>query len=137
MPHWQRLSSPKECRFSARADVFSAKAAVKMLAETGCAGVMIARGAMGNPFIFTQARALAEGLPEPRFSDAEVAAAARCHLERSIAFVGEKSACIEFRKQFCSYSKGRPRGAQLRDRAVHCSTRDEFLEVLAEFESGG
>ena len=115
-------------------DVFSGQAAVRMMAETGCAGVMIARGAMGNPFVFAQARALACGLPEPRFSDAQTAAAARRHLERSIGFVGEKSACIEFRKQFCSYSKGRPCGAALRDRAVHCSTREEFMDVLAEFE---
>ena len=117
-------------------DVFGARAAAALLAETGCSGVMIARGAMGNPFIFAQARSVASGLPEPEFSDGEIAAVARKHLERSIAFVGEKSACIEFRKHFCSYSKGRPRGAALRDKAVHCSTLEEFLVVFAEFEDG-
>lgn len=114
-------------------DVFGATAALRMLEETGCAGVMIARGAMGNPFVFAGASALWEGKPVPSFSDAEVAEVAARHLERSIRFLGEKSACIEFRKQFCAYSKGRPRGAALRERAVHCSTFAEFGEVFGEF----
>ena len=114
-------------------DVFSAAAALRMLTETGCAGVMIARGAMGSPFIFAEVAALWEGKPIPAFSDAEVAAVAVKHLERSVRFLGEKTACIEFRKHFCAYSKGRPRGAALRERAVRCSTVAEFGVVLAEF----
>jgi len=116
-------------------DVFGAKAALGMLAETGCQGVMIARGSMGNPFVFAEAAALWEGREPPTFRDEEVAAIARRHLERSVAFLGEKSACIEFRKHFCAYSKGRPRGAALRDRAVHCSTVAEFDEIFREFSA--
>ncbi len=114
-------------------DVFGARAALRMLAETDCAGVMVARGAMGNPFIFAELAALWEGKPIPAFSDAEVAALAARHLERSVNFLGEKTACVEFRKQFCAYSKGRPQGAALRERAVHCSTVAEFREVFARF----
>ena len=114
-------------------DVFGARAALRMLAETGCAGVMVARGAMGNPFIFAELVALWEGWPIPAFSDAEVAALAARHLERSVHFLGEKTACVEFRKHFCAYSKGRPRGAALREKAVHCSTVAEFSEVFAQF----
>jgi nifR3 family TIM-barrel protein len=117
-------------------DAFSAAAAISMLESTGCAGVMIARGAMGNPFIFAEADAAWKGLPLPRRGDAEIAAVALCHLERSVRFMGEKLACLEFRKQFCAYTKGRPRGALLRERAVHCSTLDEFKIVLDEFGSG-
>ncbi len=114
-------------------DVFDAGAALRMLAETGCQGVMIARGAMGNPFIFAEAAALREGRNPPAFTDADVAAIASRHLERSVRFMGEKTACVEFRKHFCAYSKGRPKGAALRKRAVHCSTVAEFAEVLGEF----
>ena len=114
-------------------DVFGAAAAFRMLAETGCSGVMVARGAMGNPFVFAEAAALWEGRESPSFTDAEVAAIAMKHLERSVRFLGEKTACVEFRKHFCAYSKGRPRGAALRERAVHCSTMAEFGEVLREF----
>ncbi len=114
-------------------DVFGAKAALAMLEQTGCQGVMIARGSMGNPFVFAEAAALWEGRGAPAFSDADVAAIARRHLERSVAFLGEKSACIEFRKHFCAYSKGRTRGAALRDRAVHCSTVAEFEAIFRKF----
>jgi len=113
-------------------DVFKAVDAVRMLRETGCSGAMIARGAMGNPFVFERANALLEGLPEPETGYAEVAAAARRHLELSIGFFGEKTACVEFRKQFCAYTKGLKGGAPLRARAVHCSTAAEFGAVLDE-----
>lgn len=114
-------------------DVFSPEAACTMLRETGCAGVMFARGAMGNPFVFARTRALWEGLPIPAFSNADVADVARRHLERSVQFLGEKTACVEFRKQFCAYTRGRPGGAALREQAVHCSTLAEFQTVLDLF----
>ncbi|MDX9784628.1 MAG: tRNA dihydrouridine synthase DusB [Spirochaetia bacterium] len=118
-------------------DAFSAPAALSMLKETGCAGVMIARGAMGNPFIFAEAAALFRDEPLPVFSNADIAAAARRHLERSVRFLGEKTACVEFRKQFCAYTKGRQGGARLREQAVHCSAHAEFNAVLDEFAVAG
>ncbi len=114
-------------------DVFGAQAALSMLERTGCSGVMVARGAMGNPFIFAELAARSGGKPVPVFSNAQIAAAARRHLERSVEFLGEKTACVEFRKQFCAYTKGRAGGARLRDRAVHSSTHAEFNAVLEEF----
>jgi len=116
-------------------DVFSAADAVRMIGETGVAGVMIARGAMGNPFIFEEARALYEGVPVPRRTDADVASIARRHLEQSIGFLGERTACVEFRKHVCAYTRGRARGAALRERAVHCATFSEFEAVLRDFAS--
>lgn len=114
-------------------DVFSPEAALAMLAETGCSGVMFARGAMGNPFVFARTVALWQGRPLPVYTNAEIAEVARRHLERSVQFLGEKTACVEFRKQFCAYTRGRPRGAALREQAVHCSTRAEFQAVLDLF----
>ena len=111
-------------------DVFGASAAMRMLVETGCDGVMIARGAMGNPIIFAQALAEFRGKPHPSFSHTEIASIARLHLMRSVSFLGEKTACLEFRKHFCAYSKGMPEGASLRDKAVHCSSVAEFETVL-------
>ncbi len=110
-----------------------APAALSML-KTGCRGDD-SPGRHGNP-IFAEAAALFRGAPVPSFSNADVAAAARRHLERSARFLGEKTACVEFRKQFCAYSKGRQGGARLRERAVHCSTLAEFGAVLDEFASG-
>ena len=111
-------------------DVFTAEDALRMLAQTGCAAVMIARGAMGNPFIFREIRALIDGAAAAPPTVAERAATARRHLELSAGFLGEKTACVEFRKQFCSYSKGSPSGAQLRSEAVHASSLAEFERIF-------
>jgi len=110
----------------ASGDIFSAAAALSCMEETGAAGVMVARGAMGNPFIFREARAALEGLPMPAVGVDERVAMARRHLELSIQFLGERSACVEFRKQFCSYTKGSTAGAVLRGEAVRASTMAEF-----------
>jgi len=117
-------------------DAASASGAFRMLEETGCAGVMIARGAMGNPFVFAEAQAMWESLPPPEFSESAVAAIAAKHLERSVRYMGERTACVEFRKHLCAYTKGRPGGAALRERAVHCSTVAEFGAVLDDFAAG-
>ena len=83
-------------------DVSEAGDAARMIAQTGCAGVMIARGAMGDPFIFREARAAMEGRPAREVSAAERVDAARRHLFLAARFLGERTACVEFRKQFCS-----------------------------------
>ncbi len=107
-------------------DVFSAADARRMLEETGCAGVMVARGAMGNPFIFCEARALLEGLPPPELDVRERAATARRHLALAARFLGERNACVEFRKQFCSYTRGTAAGSALRAEAVKAASCAEF-----------
>lgn len=107
-------------------DIFSASAARDFMEETGAAGVMVARGAMGNPFIFREARAALEGLALPPVTVEERVATARRHLELSAKFLGERTACVEFRKQFCSYTKGSTAGASLRTEAVRASTMAEF-----------
>jgi nifR3 family TIM-barrel protein len=94
-------------------DVFTAKDAVKMLEETGCDGVMIARGALGNPWIFREARMLLGGA-----SETEVAGAAPRPQERAEMFLrqlrmtaklkGEKIAVLEMRKHAGWYFKGLP-----------------------------
>jgi tRNA-dihydrouridine synthase len=118
-----------------------------MLRETGCAAVMFARGAMGNPFIFSAARSLLEtGSWEPAPVQARIAAAFR-HLELLAGDIGERTACLEMRKQFCAYTKirgngpGRPvhagmtGGAALRNALVHAETIDEYRRVVAEYLS--
>jgi tRNA-dihydrouridine synthase B len=114
-------------------DVSSPAAAAKMVAETGCAGVMIARGAMGDPFIFRMARAAMEGRPVEAPSAPELVGAAREHLALSARFLGERSACIEFRKQFCSYTRGFRGGAELRAAGVKACSVEEFEALFAEW----
>jgi len=112
-------------------DLYSPEDARRMLSETGCAAVMFARGAMGNPFIFAAARSLLEnGAWEP-VPFAERIAAAMRHLETLAADIGERAACLEMRKQFCAYTKGLTGGAAVREKAVHAQTIADYRQVIA------
>jgi tRNA-dihydrouridine synthase B len=111
-------------------DLFSPEAARQMLRETGCDGVMFARGAMGNPFIFTQTRDLLT-----TGSYAEIPAQTKMNsgwkeLLLLVTDAGEALACREMRKRFCSYSKGIEGGAPLRAELVHATTVEEYRQVL-------
>jgi len=125
-----RLSVP----VTGSGDLYTPEDALLMLKETGCAAVMFARGAMGNPFIFSAARSLLEtGKYEQVSFSARIAAAMR-HLEMLSEDIGERSACLEMRKQFCAYTKGFPGGAALRDKAVHAETIADYRRIVGEVE---
>jgi tRNA-dihydrouridine synthase len=113
-----------------------------MLRETGCAAVMFARGAMGNPFIFSTTRSyLTTGVYEPPGAAQRIAMGFR-HLERLAADIGERAACLEMRKHFCAYTRGRGSssngearpgmagGARLRNRLVHAASIEEYRLML-------
>lgn len=111
-------------------DLFTAEDAERMLRETGCAAVMFARGAMGNPFVFAAARSLLTTgswqPPEPR----ERLETALRQLLLLCRDTGEGLACREMRKQFCAYTRGISGGAALRNRLVHAETIGEYREIL-------
>ena len=118
-------------------DLYSPEDAARMLTETGCAAVMFARGAEGNPFIFPAARAfLTSGSWEPAPFEERIDTAFR-HLGLLAADIGEKAACREMRKQFCAYIKGppgkvgKPGSAALRNRLVQAETIADFRAILA------
>ncbi|MFH2115537.1 MAG: tRNA dihydrouridine synthase DusB [Spirochaetota bacterium] len=118
----------------ASGDLFSAADALAIL-SSGVSGVMFARGAMGDPFIFTRARAVLRGEPEPLIPQSAKLAAARRHFELSLGFYDERLACMEFRKQACSYLKGMPGGAELRARVVKCSTPADYDDFFRTWEN--
>jgi nifR3 family TIM-barrel protein len=114
-------------------DLFTPESAKAMLAETDCDAVMFARGAMGNPFIFRQAREFLEtGAYAEIPADVRIASGWR-ELGCLVEDVGENVACREMRKRFCSYSKGIEGGAALRMALVKASTVEEYREILAGF----
>jgi len=115
-------------------DLFSPEDARNMLIDTGCDGVMFARGAMGNPFIFTQTRQLlTHGAYDEIPAEARVLAGWR-ELLALVEDAGEPGACREMRKRFCAYTRGTGGGATLRAEIVKASTVAEYREL---FESRG
>ncbi|MDR2964409.1 MAG: tRNA dihydrouridine synthase DusB [Treponema sp.] len=121
-----RLSVP----VTGSGDLYTPEDVQRMLQETGCAAVMFARGAMGNPFIFSQSRSFLEtGSWEQASFEVRIEAALR-HLEMLALDIGERSACLEMRKQFCSYTKGVQGGAALREKVVHASTIEEYRQIV-------
>jgi nifR3 family TIM-barrel protein len=118
-------------------DLFSAEAAERMLRETGCAAVMFARGALGNPFIFREARSLLCGENRAAPTAAERVDAAFRHLGLLIPDMGEYAACREMRKQFCAYTKGIPGGARLRDALVRAESTEDYRKAAGLFQTAG
>jgi nifR3 family TIM-barrel protein len=113
-------------------DLFSPEDAEKMLRETGCAAVMFARGALGNPFIFSAARSLLlAGSWRPPAAPERLETALR-QLVLLAEERGEGAACREMRKQFCAYTRGLPGGGALRNRLVHAETIQEYREILGD-----
>jgi len=85
---------------------------------------------MGNPFIFSATRSLLEtGVWEPAPFSVRITAALR-HLEMMAADIGERTACLEMRKQFCVYTKGITGGAALRGKVVHAETIEEYRKIV-------
>jgi len=110
-------------------DVRTAEDAVRALAETGCAGVMIGRGAIDHPWIFREARALLAGAPQAPPSAAERRAAFRAILEASVATRGERAGVASAKRHLAMLG---PRAAALRPRLVRATTLAEADALLAD-----
>jgi tRNA-dihydrouridine synthase B len=116
-------------------DLFSPRDCAAMLLETGCDGVLIARGALGNPFIFRDTRFLLDGMEPPAVTDGDRLATALEHLRLLISLKGEGVACREMRKHFVSYTKGMEGGAALRQEIVTARTREEYEKIVASYST--
>lgn len=115
-------------------DVGSPEDVVRMRDHTRCAGVMIARGTFGNPWIFSQARALLDGRPKPELpTPGEKLAAALAHARLTLALDGDTPhTAREFRKHLGWYTRGLEHSAELRSRLQKV---ESLAEVEALFES--
>ena len=116
-------------------DIRSGADAVRMRDETGCDGIMIARGSHGAPWLFAECRAALDGRPMPD----EPGVAERFevileHARNAIAFeAGEERAMLEFRKHLGWYTKGLPDGRSLRQELFQVRSLEEVEERLAAY----
>lgn len=116
-------------------DVFSGEDAVRMMRETGCDMVMIARGALGNPWIFRDAIALWEGREKPQPpTDAEKVVMMREHLERLCREKGEYAAVRQMRKHVGWYLKGVHGSAAIRRKVNEITDVTQLRQVFDEIE---
>ena len=112
-------------------DVDSPEAAKRMLAETGCDGVMVARGAKGNPWIFKRITEYLEtGRIPPNPSREEVKAMMLRHGEMMVEFKGEAAAMREMRKHVAWYTAGWPHSAALRNDINAVETMEALRELI-------
>ncbi|MBN2627630.1 MAG: tRNA dihydrouridine synthase DusB [Spirochaetales bacterium] len=117
-------------------DLFTPDDARRMLEETGCAGVMFARGAIGNPFIFKQTRHLLERAEEMEpIEMKEKLNTALAQYTRSLSYLDELRASKEIRKHLCAYTKGIPNSSALRNDLVHAESREEMERLISDFLS--
>ena len=115
-------------------NVFCADDALHMLETTGVDGILFARGAIGNPYIFSKTRKLLEGKDPDESDDINnKISTAMEHLSLSIHYKGKKIACREMKKQLCSYTKGMEGAAAIRNRIVHAESTQEYREIFKNF----
>jgi tRNA-dihydrouridine synthase len=119
----------------ASGDALSTNHIKKMFSETGCDGVAVARGGLGNPWIFHEtAEYLKGGAAPPRPDVRQIAQTMKTHLDLLVSFRGENTGVILFRKLFTWYTKGMS-VKQLRVRAFHAGTRAEMQQLIGEAEA--
>lgn len=114
-------------------DVTSGKDAARMFEETGCDGIMIGRGAQGNPWIFRDLSLYEETGEEPQARTAEeVREMMLRHARLQIQYKGDYTAIREMRKHVAWYTTGFPNSAKLRDEINHAESYEELEELLNE-----
>ncbi len=111
-------------------DIFTPQDAKRMIQETGCDGIMVARGARGNPWIFRQIRHYldtGELLPSPGLG--QICQMVLRHARMQAALKGESLGMKEMRKHIAWYTAGLPHSAAIRRESNHVETL-EGLSVL-------
>ena len=116
-------------------DIWEADDALRMVAETGCDGVIVGRGCLGRPWLFADlAVAFAGGDVQHRPTLGEVTAVMRRHAQLLGGWLGEERGCVEFRKHVAWYLKGFRAGSAVRERLGSVSSHAALESLLDELD---
>jgi nifR3 family TIM-barrel protein len=116
-------------------DITSPEDAVHMMDYTGCDGVMVGRGSLGDPFLFSRIRAALDRHPVPALPDMhERMSVLMRQAEAAVSEKGESVAMHEMRKQAVYYFKGIPGAASLRAECVRLETLKDLKTLCAKAE---
>ncbi len=119
-------------------DVLSGDDAQRMLDITGCDGVMIGRGGLGNPWIFKSVESVIAGkgaLPEPTSEDKKKALLR--HMELELLYREERTVLVYMRRIGAWYFKGLPGAAEFRGKINTTQSIQEIRELILNFETRG
>ena len=105
----------------ASGDIFSSELIEKMFKDTDCDGVMVARGALGNPWIFKGCT---------KTSKTEIIKIMTKHFKSCLAFYTERIAIIRFRKFFSWYTSGFYNIRPLREKVSRAKTKEEIINII-------
>jgi nifR3 family TIM-barrel protein len=118
-------------------DIWEAADALTMMAQTGCAGVVVGRGCLGRPWLFRDLAAAFAGAPAPPLPTlGQVATMMRRHAELLGDLLGEQRGCTEFRKHVAWYLKGFRVGGELRAALAMVSSLAEMDALLERLDAG-
>ena len=116
-------------------DIWEAGDALRMVEQTGCAGVVVGRGCLGRPWLFRDlAAAFAGETVQALPTLGEVAAVMRRHAELLCEQYGETRGCVEFRKHIAWYLKGFAAGGAMRASLGQVSSLAVLDELLADLD---
>ncbi|MBN1758837.1 MAG: tRNA dihydrouridine synthase DusB [Chitinispirillaceae bacterium] len=130
---WERIGEVKQSvaiPVIGNGDILNGKDALAMLRQTGCDGLMVGRGAYGNPWIFSEIRAVISGRPYTPPSSQEKLRLALSHIEHYRYTYGEYRAAREMKKHVSWYIKGIPGASQWRDRIFRAVSTDELSGIV-------
>lgn len=117
-------------------DIVSVDSGLRMISETKVDGLMVGRGADGNPWIFRELAAAIAGKEIPKAPSVnERIDLAREHLQMLIDFKGEYISVKEMRRHISAYLKGMPYAAEFRARFHKMNTQLEFEALLDEYQN--
>ncbi len=133
------LIAPYGIPFFANGDIKDVTSASKVIEQTGCAGIMIGRAAMGNPWLFAS---LANALTGASFDDRQPTDEERVsmimrHLKETCEIIREEVAVKEFRSVLPQYVKGIRGAARIRQELMTASTVEEVESILYDKLIGG
>jgi len=117
----------------ASGDILSPELAKKMIDETGCDGIVMARGALGNPWIFRETAAfLKTGVVPQHPALYEIRSTMLTHLQLCSRYYGERKGTMIFRKFFAWYMRGFSKTRPLREKAFRSGTIDQMISIIEE-----
>jgi len=116
-------------------DVFSVENAIEIKKQTNCDGIMIARGAMGNPWIFREITQALKGESITKATSIEKVDMCINHLNLAIKYFEEIKAVREMRKHIAWYIKGLKYCTEVKDRINSMTKYEDVLSILLEYKS--